>query len=354
MENIKSLPPLDEMKQAFYHRDASYDGIFFVAVHTTGIFCRPTCPARKPKEENITFYATARDAIFSGYRPCKRCLPLAANGTPPDWIQTLIDRVEDEPARRIPDYELREMDIDPARARRYFFKHYGVTFQAYSRARRMGKALTQIRKGDSLDEVALGNGFESHSGFRDAFGRIFNTPPGKAENMDCIFTELIESPIGPLIAGATSEGVCLLEFSERRRLEKQFNVLRRRFALPILPGGNNHLEHLKQELTAYFNGALQNFTVPLLYPGSDFQVRVWDQLRRIPYGETRCYEDLAREIDSPKASRAVGTANGWNRIAILVPCHRVITKDGKLGGYGGGKWRKQWLLDLEDEHSSEC
>lgn len=353
METIKSLPPTDEMQQAFYQRDEAYDGIFFVAVRTTGIFCRPSCPARKPLEENIEYFAAARDAMFSGYRPCKRCRPLAVDGTPPEWVQTLVERVESDPKQRIPDAELRRMNIDPARARRYFLKHYGITFQAYCRSRRLGEALTQIREGTPLDEVILGNGFESHSGFREAFGRTFGTPPGQAQDAECIFTELIETPLGPMIAGATAKGVCLLEFSERRRLEKQFNALRRRFQIPILPGSNTHLQHLRQELAAYFTGDLTTFSVPLVYPGSVFQVSVWDQLQCIPYGETRCYEDLAQEIGSPRAARAVGTANGWNRIAILIPCHRVVTKAGELGGYGGGKWRKQWLLDLEHNHATD-
>ncbi len=244
MENIKSLPPLDEMKHAFYHRDASYDGIFFVAVHTTGIFCRPhlSGPQAERRKHQILRHRPRRHVLRL---PSLQTLPpTGRRRRTPGMVQGLIDKIETDPTQRIPDYQLREMNIDPARARRYFLKHYGITFQAYSRARRMGKALTQIREGDPLDEVALGNGFKSHSGFRDAFGRTFNTSPGKAENIDCIFTELIESPIGPLIAGATSAGICLLEFSERRRLEKQFNVLRRRFELPILPGSNQILEQL--------------------------------------------------------------------------------------------------------------
>jgi len=141
--------------------------------------------------------------------------------------------------------------------------------------------------------------------------------------------------------------VCLLEFSERRRLEAQFTALRRYFHCPILPGSNTHLEQLRAELESYFAGTLREFTLPLLYPGTDFQRQVWKGLLRIPYGETSYYEKLGADIGARRAARAVGTANGWNRIAILIPCHRVTTKSGKLGGYGGGVWRKQWLLDLE-------
>lgn len=350
MEMIKPLPPLEEMHIAFSQRDASYDGVFFAGVRSTGIFCRPSCPARKPLAENIEYFATADEALLSGYRPCKRCHPLDVTGTPPDWVETLLKMVESAPDPRMRDTDLRQMGIDPTRARRYFLKHYGMTFQAYCRGRRLGESLNQIHQGTPLDEVALGNGYESHSGFRDAFGRTFGMPPGQAQDTECIFTELIESPLGPLVAGATSAGICLLEFSDPNRLERQFRALRRRLPLPTLPGGNPHLQVLRQELAAYFTGDLTTFSLPLVCPGSVFQEKVWQQLQRIPYGETRCYEQLAQEIGSPQAARAVGTANGWNRIAILIPCHRVVSKNGQLGGYGGGKWRKQWLLDLERQH----
>jgi AraC family transcriptional regulator of adaptative response/methylated-DNA-[protein]-cysteine methyltransferase len=152
--------------------------------------------------------------------------------------------------------------------------------------------------------------------------------------------------LGPLVAGATDQGVCLLEFSDRRMLETQLDGLRQRLG-PVLPGTHPLLDQLRVELTEYFAGARREFQVPLVYPGTPFQVKVWDALRRIPYGETYSYEKLAWSVGAPRAQRAVGHANGQNRLAILIPCHRVVNKDGKLGGYGGGLWRKQLLLDLE-------
>jgi AraC family transcriptional regulator of adaptative response/methylated-DNA-[protein]-cysteine methyltransferase len=257
--------------------------------------------------------------------------------------------IDANPTRRLRDADLRQRQIDPARARRFFRRHFGITFQAYGRARRMGKALEQIRNQARIDDVALGNGYDSHSGFRDAFVRTFGAPPGQSKNndVDCVLLDWIDSPLGPLVAGATEKGVCLLEFTERRMLEAQFATLRKRFHCAAVPGRNEHLRQLKQELAAYFAGELRKFTVPLAYPGSPFQVRVWDELRRIPYGETCSYEELARRAGSPSGQRAVGQANGLNRIAIVIPCHRVVNKGGKLGGYGGGLWRKQFLLELE-------
>jgi AraC family transcriptional regulator, regulatory protein of adaptative response / methylated-DNA-[protein]-cysteine methyltransferase len=335
------------MELAFGRGDASYDGIFFVGVSTTGIFCRPSCRARKPLPEHVAFYPTAHDAVFAGYRPCKRCRPMHADGKPPEWVESLLARVEEDPSFRIKNADLRAWGLTPERVRRYFTRAYGMTFQAYCRGRRMGEALGQIRAGAELDDVALGHGWESHSGFRDAFVRAFGKPPGKSRAEGCIELAWIESPLGPLVAGATAKGLCLLEFTDRRMLESQFRTLRRLLGCSVVPGQNGHHDRLKEELGLYFKGSLRKFSVPIVTPGTPFQMRVWEELERIPYGKTLSYEELARAVGRPGACRAVGTANGCNRIAIVVPCHRVVNKSGALGGYGGGLWRKRRLLDLE-------
>ena len=211
----------------------------------------------------------------------------------------------------------------------------------------MGEAFTQIRQGQKLDDVILGNGYESHSGFREAFARTFGSSPGQSRNGDCIVAAWVESPLGPLVAGATTKGLCLLEFTDRRMLEAQFTTIRQRFGCAVVPGKHEHLEQLQHELRRYFAGKLTEFRVPLVFPGTPFQQKVWQGLLRIPYGETCSYEDLADDIGATGAQRAVGRANGQNRIGIIIPCHRVVNKGGRLGGYGGGLWRKQFLLDLE-------
>jgi AraC family transcriptional regulator of adaptative response/methylated-DNA-[protein]-cysteine methyltransferase len=343
---MNTMPSTKEMQRAYLGKDSSYDGIFFFGVRTTGIFCRPSCPARRPLPENVDYFRSAREALFAGYRPCKRCRPLDTNGRAPEWVDRALTLTK-KSEFRVKDSELRRSGIDPARVRRYFQKHYGMTFQAYCRAERMGAALNQLRQGSSLDDIALGNGYESHSGFRDAFRRTFGRSPGSSRDLDRIVVSWLESPLGPIVAAANEIGICLLEFTDRRMLETQFEILKKLFSCAIVPGENAHLVTLRKELEAYFAGNLQQFSLPLIYPGSPFQVRVWDQLLRIPYGETRSYEELARRVGSASAQRAVGHANGTNRIAILIPCHRVVNKDGKLGGYGGGLWRKQYLLDLE-------
>lgn len=342
------------MYRALAERDGTFDGVFFAAIRTTGIFCRPTCSAKKPRPENVEFYPSVRDALVAGYRPCRRCDPMQPNGAAPAWIENLLQRVDEDPARRWKDADLRAAAFDPARVRRWFLRHHGLTFQAYQRARRLGLALGQLRQGEKWEGVGYTHGFESASGFHDAFTRTFDAAPNRATDLAPIVVTRLLTPLGPMIAGATPEGLCLLEFADRRMLETQLDRIRKWFRRPTVPGSNEHIEKVKSELDNYFTGKLTNFTVPLLLNGTDFQVSAWKELMRIPYGHTISYEQQARGMGRPGAQRAVGRANGDNRIAIVVPCHRVVKQNGDLCGYGGGLWRKKFLLDLErKQHSSK-
>ena len=222
-----------------------------------------------------------------------------------------------------------------------------MTFQAYVRARRLSSAFTSIRSGDSLDGTAVEVGYESLGNFREAFEHSFGCTPGSCPHRDGVLLAWLSTPLGPLVAGATDAGVCLAEFTDRRMLESQIDAVRRLFRVPVQPGMNAHLDRLRGELGDYFAGTRRTFTVPLVYPGTAFQRRVWEQLLLIPYGETRSYHEVASALGDPNAVRAVGRANGLNRISIVIPCHRVINKNGDLGGYGGGLLRKQSLLNLE-------
>jgi AraC family transcriptional regulator of adaptative response/methylated-DNA-[protein]-cysteine methyltransferase len=335
------------MRRAFFGGDASYDGIFVTGVRTTGIFCRPSCPARRPRPENVEFFSTPKEAAFSGYRPCKRCLPLDVEGRGPTWVQTLIGKVERAPGARLPARELKQLGIDPARARRYFLKHYGMTFQAYCRSRRLSGAFQRIKEGATVNQAMSEAGFGSESGFRAAFAKVFGAAPTAAKSSDAIHLEWLETPVGPLIAGATNDAVCLLEFSDRRMLEAQLETLKRRFNTVLVPGSNRLLKKLRTQLAEYFAGKRKSFDLPLDYRGTPFQEKTWQALLEIPYGETWSYQDLAGHVGDRNACRAVGTANGMNRMSIIIPCHRVVNASGALGGYGGGLWRKQFLLDLE-------
>ncbi|MDQ2899961.1 MAG: methylated-DNA--[protein]-cysteine S-methyltransferase, partial [Acidobacteriota bacterium] len=285
--------------------------------------------------------------LFAGYRACLRCRPLDNPNARPDWMARLLETVQHSLNGRISGADLRAMGIDPSRARRQFLKDYGLTFQAYCRAHRLSSALDFIRKGGTLDDAVFESGYESHSGFRQSFQNTFGLPPGKAGALDCIQLAWMDTPVGPMIAGATGDGICLLEFTDRRMLERELENLRHRLSKPLVPGENPHHKRLEAELKEYFAGKRREFTLPLVQNGSEFEKNVWKELSRIPHGEVRSYEDIARSIGHPKAVRAVGRANGMNCIALLVPCHRVVRKNGDLGGYGGGVERKRFLLDLE-------
>lgn len=345
-----SLPSAGKMYLALTERDSSYDGVFFAAIRTTGIFCRPGCPARTPRQENVEFYPSAREALVAGYRPCLRCKPMEPVGAAPQWIERLLQKVEEDPSRRWKDSDLRDADLDPARVRRWFLKNHGLTFQAFQRARRLGLAFGQIRLGEKWEGAAYTHGFESVSGFHDAFTRTFETKPNEIRTetgVSPVVVARLLTPLGPMIAGATDEGICLLEFADRRMLETQLGRIRKAFGAPTVPGRNPHIDELKKQLDNYFTGSLRRFTVPISLRGTEFQNAAWKQLLEIPYGQTISYEAQARAMGRPGAQRAVGKANGDNRMAIIIPCHRVVKQNGDLCGYGGGLWRKKFLLDLE-------
>jgi O-6-methylguanine DNA methyltransferase len=245
------------------------------AVRTTNVFCRTGCPAPSPRVANIRRYATAREALFAGYRPCLRCRPLAS--ARPHVTDAELRRAE----------RLRSV-LRPARdARRY-------------------------------------------------------RPAGSQ-----VVMHLVGTPLGEMLAGITNDGICLLEFTDRPMLPTQLAVLERRLRRPLVAGRHRLLDELAAQLADYFAGRRQAFDLPLVAPGSSFQERAWSTLRKIPPGTTLTYEELATDAGRPGAQRAAGAANGANRVAVLIPCHRVIRKDGEVGGYGGGSWRKAWLLDHE-------
>jgi AraC family transcriptional regulator, regulatory protein of adaptative response / methylated-DNA-[protein]-cysteine methyltransferase len=347
MKTMELLPPTETMYRALVNRDPSFEGIFFVGVRTTGIFCRSTCTAKKPARENVDFFATSTEALKSGYRPCLRCHPLNPNQPLPKLIERLRTEVERAPGGRLTDKELAALAIDPSTARRQFKRHYGMTFQAYHRARRMGLALSQVRQGGRVDEARNGSGFESESGFREAFTRIFGEPPTNAKASAPLLAERIDTALGPMIAVADDEGLRLLEFIDRRATESELSVLRKRLRTNVVPGKHRHLEAVRSQLADYFAGKNLKFNIPLAPVGSPFQLQAWKILQSIPVGETRSYSWMAKRLGDENARRAVGRANGTNMICIIIPCHRVIRADGALCGYGGGLWRKKWLLDHE-------
>jgi len=346
-----NLPSPDVMYRALVEHDPAFEGIFYVGVATTGIFCRPTCRVRTPKRENVEFFASSSAALHAGYRPCRRCRPLDRGHDAPPLVAELLAAVEADPTDRWRDTDLARRGIDPSTARRTFKRYCGMTFHAYHRARRMGLALAGVRQGKSMLDLQLDHGFESGSGFRTAFNRLVGAPPSRASGVDCLYAHWLETPLGAMLALADDNGLALLEFVDRRGLERELETLQRRLERRILPGTHRYLAQIGDELAAYFAGRSLTFATPVSFAGSPFQHAVWHALQAIPPGTTRSYADIAAAVGRPSAVRAVGRANGDNCLCLIVPCHRVIGADGSLTGYGGGLWRKQWLLDHERAHA---
>jgi AraC family transcriptional regulator of adaptative response/methylated-DNA-[protein]-cysteine methyltransferase len=342
-----SLPDRRTMYRALTRRDAAYEGVFFTCVKTTGIFCRPTCKAKRPRLENVEFRPTVVEALHGGYRPCRICRPMDAAKPIPSLVERLRRAAEESADGRVTDKDLAAMGVDASTARRQFKAYHGMTFHAYQRARRMGLALRDVKAGRPVAEVHAERGYESTSGFREAFTRVFGTPPQGAKASAVLLARRIETPLGTMLALADDAGLRLLEFVDRRGLERELVTLRRRLKCVIVPGAHAHLDTVAAQLAEYFAGRRLDFEVPLAPVGSDFQQRVWGELRAIPAATTRSYAEMARRLAIPKGPRAVGRANGSNMLALVIPCHRVINSDGSLCGYAGGLWRKQRLLEHE-------
>ncbi|HEV2524374.1 MAG TPA: trifunctional transcriptional activator/DNA repair protein Ada/methylated-DNA--[protein]-cysteine S-methyltransferase [Gammaproteobacteria bacterium] len=336
-----------EYYQALIAKNTEYEDIFYVCVKTTGVFCRPTCPARKPKFENCEFYETAQEALLASFRPCKRCQPLSHPNHVSKLVQVLVEAVEENPEKRWHDIDFRELSVDVSTARRQFKKRFGMTFVQYARARRIGLAMKQIRSGDAVIDAQLSTGYESSSGFRDAFSRIMGAAPTKLGHRQILKASWLDTRLGPMIAIADEFALYLLEFVDRRGLEREVERLRQKTKSAIVPGHTQPISSIANELSQYFEGKLIEFKTPTHYIGSPFQQQVWEELKKIPAGETRSYLDIAAGIGKPSAFRAVAQANGANQLTIVIPCHRIINTNGDLGGYGGGLARKKWLINHE-------
>ncbi|HDG1680907.1 bifunctional transcriptional activator/DNA repair enzyme AdaA [Kluyvera ascorbata] len=335
----------DTWYQALLARAPEYTGVFYVGVKTTGVFCIAVCRARKPKRENVEFYRDFKSALDAGYRPCKVCRPTENACSAPDYIEQALALVRQTPKVRISDARLRDSNISPERVRRWFLQHHGITFQAFQRMQRINVALQELKGGRSATDVAFDSGYESLSGFGYTYKKLTGHSPTMAQQT--LLIHRFTTPIGPMFVCASERGVCLLEFVDRRMLETEFSDLQRLLNARIIAGQNEHIRQAENEIAEYFAGKRLRFTLALDTPGSEFQRRVWQALAEIPCGESTHYQALAETLNKPTAARAVAASNGANRIAIVIPCHRVIGKDGSMTGYGGGVARKRWLLEHE-------
>lgn len=349
MSSVMLIEPLNEdaLYQAMLTRDPAYEGRAFVGVTSTGIFCRLTCPARNPKRENCRFFATAGECLQAGFRPCKRCSPLAPAAETDPAIRALLAAHEKDMSRCWREADIVAMGFDPSTVRRVFKRQFGMTFLEMMRLSRLCEGLDSLSNGGRVIDAQLDAGFDSPSGFRAAFARLLGQAPGAFSGHELLKADRIDTPLGTMIAVADKRSLHLLEFAERRALPGELKRLLKAARGQLGIGRFEPVDQIEAELGTYFRGEQADFETPLTLHGTPFWRAVWDELRRIPPGETRSYSQVAEAIGKPTAVRAVARANGANQISIVIPCHRVIGSDGSLTGYGGGLWRKQKLIDLE-------
>ncbi|HTP37420.1 MAG TPA: bifunctional DNA-binding transcriptional regulator/O6-methylguanine-DNA methyltransferase Ada [Methyloceanibacter sp.] len=346
-----SASTLDDARwAAFTARDPACDGLFFASVTTTGIYCRPSCPARRAKREHVRFYETAADAEAAGFRPCKRCKP-----NQPSRFQQhagkvaeacrLIETAEEEPKL---DALARSAGLSPYHFHRIFKAMLGMTPKAYAAAQRNKRVREELSRSTTVTEAIYGAGFNSNGRFYANSSDVLGMTPSEfrsgAANAEIKFA-INGSSLGLVLVAASDKGVCAVFFGDdasdlTRDLKKQFPGAR-------LVEGDPAFQQLTSKVIGFIEDPSAALDLPLDIRGTAFQHRVWDALRRIPAGSTASYADIAKAIGAPKATRAVARACGSNRIAVAIPCHRVIGSDGSLTGYRGGVERKRALLAKE-------
>ena len=337
-------------------RDAAYVGLLIVGVRSTGIYCRPACPARTPKAENCEFFDNIKSAKAAGYRACKRCHPDTPFVSPSLVVETALAALAANPSKVWHEIDVTEAGWDNSTLRRQFNKRFGMSFIAYARQKRLSAAAETLKTGESVINTQIDAGYGSASGFRAAFKAQFGEAPKQAKanrTQTPLSVDWIETPLGRMIAIADEAALYLLEFTDRKNMQGQVARLVKYYGRPIVPRETKITMKIRRELKDYFEGKLTRFTTKTVLTGTPFQMKVWEALCEIPYGETRSYADLAKAVGSEKAVRAVAGSNARNALAIIIPCHRVIGKNGTLSGYAGGVERKLQLLKAEGAFTGE-
>ncbi|MCB2059109.1 MAG: bifunctional DNA-binding transcriptional regulator/O6-methylguanine-DNA methyltransferase Ada [Novosphingobium sp.] len=328
-------------------KDRRFDGAFVLGVHSTGIYCRPSCPARLPKRENVRFYAGNEEAEAAGLRPCLRCRPDSVTREEEAVaraITMLRDAAEPVPLARLAE----ATGYSPSHFQRLFKRAVGLSPASFARALRMERAEDALSAGDTVTDAIYDSGFGASSRFYEASeGRLGMTPSAWRDGGRgaTIRWAIVPTSLGKMLVAATEKGVCRLSFNEGSA------ELAARFPNAELIEGGERFAGLLAEVMAAIEQPGDSRHIPLDVQGTAFQEAVWRELRRIPPGETRSYAEIAAAIGKPGAVRAAGSANGANNVAVLIPCHRVIRSDGSLGGYAYGEDIKRELLRREGSHT---
>ena len=342
------------MWAAVQGRDSKADGRFVYAVRSTGIYCRPTCPSRRPSLHRVAFFAGPTEAVAAGFRACKRCRPdQEAPGT--DLVRRVCEYIQERPERpdrpdSVPTLsELgRAVGSSPSHLQRVFKAATGVTPRQYASAWRLDRFKELIKDGQDISSALYEAGFGSPSRLYETSAAGMGMSPGAYRKGGMgmnIYHTVLACPMGRLLVAATNKGVCSVKIGDSDPELKEHLLAEFPSAVHQQDGGL--LSIWAAEILSYLDGEKTGLNLPLDIQATAFQQQVWQMLRTIPYGETRTYQEVAQALGKDQSSRAVGTACGANPVALVIPCHRVLRKDGGLGGYSWGLERKKSLLDME-------
>ncbi|MFN8445414.1 MAG: bifunctional DNA-binding transcriptional regulator/O6-methylguanine-DNA methyltransferase Ada [Caldilineaceae bacterium] len=342
----------NQLWQAVCERDATQDGTFFFAVRTTGIYCKPSCAARRPKRENVAFFATQDEAEAAGYRPCQRCHPRTEVLPEPnlalmEQVCRMIESSEEELSlNQLADH----FALSPYHLQRTFKRIIGVSPKQYAAAHRTKRLKHELKQGSSVTTATYNAGFESNSTLAGQTNHLLGMTPSiyqKSGQATEIQYTIRPCPLGWLLAARTERGLCAVRLGDSP--ESLETTLRNEFNAAILQPQEEGLASWVDRIVDYLHGHQPHLDLPVDVRATAFQQRVWKELQSIPYGETRSYGQVAQSIEQPRAVRAVARACASNSVALVVPCHRVVRGDGDLGGYRWGVDRKQKLLEMEHQ-----
>ena len=339
--------------QAVLDRDATNDGRFVFAVSSTGIYCRPSCPSRRPRRDRVRCFDTPDAAEAAGYRACRRCEPRSTDVAATRQVQLARRFLDEHLEEAVTLKRLGEIaGMSPYHLQRTFKRVVGVSPKVYVTSRRLERLKSHLRKGTTVSRATYDAGFASGSRAYEHARAGLGMTPGRyrrgGRGMTISHT-VLDTPMGQLLVAATERGLCSVMLGDSRaELE---STLRREYPSALLQQGNGDLAQYTDAVSALIQGR-NGHTLPLDVEGTAFQRQVWEALRRIPPGQTRSYREIAEELGRPSAVRAVAQACASNRLAVVIPCHRAVRQSGELGGYRWGVERKRRLLDQERKEVS--
>ena len=342
----------DHRWQAVVDRNAALDGTFVFGVSSTGIFCRPSCPAKRPKRDKVSFFDHAQQAELAGYRACLRCRPKAVDGNPQSaLVRAMCRYVEQHIEDRLTLERLAiEFHLSPFHLQRTFKSVLGVSPKAYIDACRLRQVKQNLQAGQDVTSALYAAGYGSSSRLYERTASQLGMTPEKYRRgavAAVVRYTIGSSPLGRMLIAATDKGICAIQFADNDDQLQQ--GLMREFPFATRRRNDAALAEWRVSLTSLMEGREANPALPLDIRATAFQRRVWETLQSIPRGETRSYSGVARKMGMPKATRAVARACATNPVAIAIPCHRVVRENGDLGGYRWGIERKEQLLALEKE-----